>query len=438
MFKLSPDGALGGRLRRLGGEGLLVLEGVTVIDGTGAPPREGATLVVRGDRIIAEVPRGGRVDLPSEPVALRLDLRGMFVTPGLIDAHVHLTGYQGRDPYRRHLERYPVINVLRAARDANRVLEAGFTTVRHLGHGDPRHTQGVKDAIANGLIAGPRMLTSGYAISQTGGHGNQPAFPYHLVEELRPRSAFADGPDACRKLVRQILGDGADLIKIYTTEGIISSPSRMLDIPNFTMEEIEAITDEAHRRGVRVAAHATGLEGARNAVQGGVDSLEHGPNELDEDLVRLMRANGTTFTPTLGVFEWAAAEGGKHGLEDWAVLRTARMIPGRRAFAHAAHAAGVPLALGSDSGGAPRGGRNAEEIGSFVRAGLSPVEAIRAATEGGARSLGILDEVGTIAAGKVADLLVLSKDPLADPAAFLDPLALRLVFQGRITLEPAA
>lgn len=438
MFRFGPAGALGGRLRRLGGDGLLVLEGVTVIDGTGAAPREGSTLIIRGDRIVAEVARGGRLDLPREPAPLRLDLRGMFVTPGLIDAHVHLTGYQGRDPYRRHLERYPVINVLRAARDANRVLEAGFTTVRHLGHGDPRHTQGVKDAIKDGLVAGPRMLTSGFAISQTGGHGNVPAFPYHLVEELRPRSAFADGPDACRKLVRRILGDGADLIKIYTTEGIISSPSKMLDIPNFTLEEIEAITDEAHRRGVRVAAHATGLEGARNAVRGGVDTLEHGPNDLDDDLIGLMRASGTTFTPTLGVFEWASVEGGKEGLAEWAVERAARMLPGRRAFARAAHAAGIPLALGSDSGGAPRGGRNAEEIGSFIRAGLSPVEAIRAATEGGARSLGIADHVGTIAAGKVADLLVLSRDPVADPAAFLDPAALRLVFQGQFSLESAS
>lgn len=435
MLRLSPTGRLADRLRRLDGDGLVLLEGATVIDGTGAAPRAGASLLIRGDRIAAELP-AGTADLPSAPV--RVDLRGMYVLPGLIDCHVHLTGYEGSDPFRRHIERYPVVRVLRAARDANRVLAAGFTTVRHLGHGDPRHTQGVKDAIRQGLVAGPRLLTSGPAMSQTGGHGNLPAWPYHLVEELRPRSAFVDGPDACRKFVRRTLGDGADCIKLYATEGVISTPDRQSDIPNFTLEEIEAITDEAHRRGARVAAHATGLQGSKDAVRGGVDTLEHGPNAPDEELVRMLKANGTTLVPTLTVFEWASMEGAAHGLPAWAADRAGRMLPGRREMARAAHAAGVRLALGSDSGGAPRGGRNADEVAALVRAGIPPVEAIRAATSGGAWAIGIADQVGTIAPGQIADLLVLARDPSTDPAALTDPAAIRFIYQGRPALERAS
>ena len=294
--------ALGERLRRPRGDRPVVLEGVTLIDGTGAPSRR-ASLVLHGDRIDRVVDAGADLGLPAEPAPERIEAQGRFVTPGLIDCHVHLTGAEGRDPFRRNIEPYPSVRLVRATRDAHRVLAAGFTTVRHLGHGDADQTQALKEAIAKGVVAGPRMLTSGWAISQTGGHGNLRAWPYHLVEELRPRSAFCDGPDECRKFVRRLLGDGADCIKIYTTEGVIGSPDRQLDIPNFTLPEIEAMTDEAHRRGARVAAHATALVGARNAVIGGVDTLEHGPHAPDEELLRLMKANGTVFVPTLSVFE---------------------------------------------------------------------------------------------------------------------------------------
>jgi imidazolonepropionase-like amidohydrolase len=322
------------------------------------------------------------------------------------------------------------VQLIRASRDANLVLRSGFTTVRDLGHGDPEHALALKSAIAEGLVAGPRMLMSGWAISQTGGHGNIRAWPYDLVERLRPRSAFCDGPDECRAFVRRILGDGADCIKVYATEGVISSPDHQIDIPNFTLAELEAITDEAHRQGARVAAHATGLEGALQAVRAGVDTLEHGPHEPNEELARMMAEQGTVLVPTLSVFSWAAAEGMTDGIPDYAVQRAAGWLPGRRAMARMAADAGVILAVGSDSGGPPRGGRNAEEVVALVDAGLTPLEAISAATYGGAKALGWDGRIGAVSARQRADLVAWRTDPASDPSVMTNAANVAFVMQS--------
>lgn len=435
MYAYAPASL--GRLLRPKPDELLLLEGGTVVDGSGRAPRKESILIKNG-RIERLIPVGGPMELPAESRLQHMDVSGRFITPGLIDCHVHLTGAEGRDPFRRNIEPYPSVRIIRAARDAHRVLDAGFTTVRHLGHGDADQTEALKQAITRGLVAGPRMLTSGWAISQTGGHGNLRAWPYHLVEELRPRSAFCDGPDECRKFVRRLLGDGADCIKIYTTEGVIGSPDRQIDIPNFTLAEIEAMTDEAHRRGARVAAHATGLTGALNAVIGGVDTLEHGPHAPDEDLLKRMKSSGTVFVPTLSVFEWAAREGKEHGLPAWAAERAERWLPGRRAMVVAAAAEGVPIAVGTDAGGPPRGGRNAEEIVALAAAGLGAVGALRAATVDSARALGLDGEVGQIAAGEWADLGIWTRDPTADASVLLDAAALERVVQSSVLSARAA
>lgn len=353
----------------------------------------------------------------------------MFLTPGFVDCHVHLTGLEGRDAFRRNIDKYESIRLLRSTRDAVRILQSGFTTVRHLGHGDADQAQALKEAIHQELIAGPRMQTCGWAMSQTGGHGNLHDWPYQLVEDLRPRSGFADGPDECRKFVRRQLGDGAECIKVYTSEGLITSPDHLLDIPNYTMPELTAIVDEAHRRGARVAAHSTGLAGSLLAVRAGVDTLEHGPHVPDDELISLMVENGTVLVPTLDVFEYAAEKGESYGWPDWVCNRARGWLPGRRQMVADAAEAGVTIAVGSDSGQPPRGGKGAAEIGAMVRAGLSPLQALSAATKGGATALGI-EDIGVIAVGARADMVLWRVDPLQDPDSLIEDGAAEMVIQG--------
>jgi imidazolonepropionase-like amidohydrolase len=431
LFASAPNGPLRDRVRRLAPTDVIVLERLRLLDGSGADPRDVNSIVIRGGRIAEVIGAEDRVIPSGLERAERISVGGAYVMPGLIDCHVHPTGAERDDS----IEPYPWTRILRAARDAATLVSNGFTTVRHLGHGDPEHAYGVRDAIAQGLVAGPRMLVSGWAMSQTGGHGKWSPWPYDLVEYVRPRSAFCDGVDACRKFVRRAVGDGADCIKIYATEGVLTSPPRSSDIPNFSPAEIEAITDEAHRCGVRVAAHATGVEGARAAVLGGVDTVEHGPAVLDEDLLRLLVANGTSLVPTLSLFEWAASGG--NGLPDWAAERARRALDGRRAVAKAALEMGVNVATGSDSGGTPRLGKNAAELGALVRAGLSPLEALRAATSGAARALGLEHEVGLIRPRYRADLLILDREPTTDVSVLLDASTIRKVFYAGDTKEDA-
>lgn len=429
MFAYAPSGQLKDRAIRPAHDVTTVIGNVTVIDGLGNPPNTDTSVVLRGGRIDALLDgAAAHADLPAD--ARRIDGDGFFLTPGLIDCHVHLTGLRGRDSFHRNIEPYPSVQLIRAARDANVVLGAGFTTVRDLGHGRPEHALALREVIESGLIAGPRMLVSGWAISQTGGHGNIRAWPYDLVEELRPRSAFCDGPDECRAFVRRILGDGADCIKVYATEGVIASRDGQIDIPNFTLAELEAITDEAHRQGARVAAHATGLEGACQAVIAGVDTLEHGPHAPDDDLLQLMVERGTVLVPTLSVFEWAARDGLSDGLPAFSVERAAGWLPGRQAMVREAAAAGIPIALGSDSGGPPRGGSNAAEIVALANAGLSPLDAIKAATSGGACALGLDGEVGSVSVGARADFVLWRANPAEDPSVMTHGENIELVIQS--------
>ena len=432
MFTFAPDGLLKDHLLRPGAGQPLVIENVTIVDDSVGARSGPGHVVIRDGRIdqvaVGEVGTAG----PSDSDATVIDGEGGYLLPGFIDCHVHLTGLETRDPFRRNIQPYPSVRLIRAVRDAGRVLRAGFTTVRHLGHGDPDQTQAVKEAIASGLVAGPRMLTCGWAMSQTGGHGKLDPWPLDLVEHLLPRSAFVDGPDECRKFVRRQLGDGAEWIKIYATEGLVSAPEGKIDIPNYTLAEIEAITDEAHRRGARVAAHATGLTGAMNAVMGGADTLEHGPHAPDDELLRRMKESGTALVPTLSVFESAAASD-IEGIPQFAADRAAGWLPGRREMVLRAVDEGIPVAVGTDTGGPPHGGSNAREILALTRAGLAAERAIASATADGARAIGLESEIGRVAEGLWADLVLWKRDPVADPEVLMDQDAIRLIVQGSAT-----
>lgn len=421
-----------GLLRQASPGAVLVVNGTRIIDGTGSPPSEPSDVTIV-DGLIASIQLARETKYASGGAEV-IDAWGTFITPGLIDCHVHLTGTRGADVFRRYIEEQPSIRIIRAIRDANRILRRGFTSVRHLGHGDADQAQAVKQAIAMGLVAGPRMLTCGWAISQTGGHGVLAGWPLDLVEQLRPRGAFADGPDLCRKLVRRNLGDGADCIKISTTEGSPAFPDNRTDITNFTDAEIAAVTDEAHRRGATVAAHATALVGSIAAITNGADTLEHGPSKPDDELIAMMLRSGSVLTPTLSAFERGSRlDEERPAAPGWVPERARSWLEGRRDMVRAASEAGIPIATGTDSGGPPGGGENAEEMRALVRAGLSPLQAMRAGTLDSARGIGLADRIGSVEVGKLADLVLWKSDPTT-AALLADPEDIRMVIQSYVQI----
>ena len=392
-----------------------VVTGGRLIDGSGAAPIGPATIVVRGDRIEAVGP-AGCVAVPSGPSIRVLDVAGQTVLPGLIDAHVHLTGDTGRSAYEEYLPGNAAYKTLRAGREAMKALRSGFTTMRVLGHGPAERVYALRQAVAEGWLPGPRLLTSGWAISQSGGHGNVSFLPPDLVQRFRPRSAFADGPEECRRMVRLNFGEGADLIKIYTSE---HGPARGRNITNFTIDEIRAMADEAHARGAKVAAHATNPEGVRLAIEGGVDTIEHGGDLSGEvATLRMMADRGTFLIPTLYINHAVATEGAARA---WSsedrlpavVERARRLLDAQRSFLKRAFGMGVKIAVGTD-GGALGHGISARELELLVWCGLSPMEALTAGTETAAAALGLEDHVGTLAEGRLGELIVVNADPLAD------------------------
>lgn len=401
-----------------------VLRHVRLIDGTGAVPRNDVTIVIEGTRI-ASVSEGPAPS-PTGPIR-EYDGRGLTVIPGLIDLHVHYSGDFGVTRLERYTpDVWQSYRDIRAVWHATQTLEAGFTTVRVLGHGRPSVYVGLRRAVIEGLVPGPRLLTAGWAISQTGGHGDPHFFPHELTLQLRPRSAFADGPFECRRLVRQNFGEGADLIKIYTTEGGLLGPTRVTR--NFTLEEIYAMTDEAHARGARVAAHAMSVEGIRNAVIGGVDTIEHGCGEMwdSPELIELMIEKGTVFVPTLTVLELYC--GGAPGMNPENVRLTCDWLD--KAKKHLRHAVemGLKVGCGTDL---HQPGNNARELALLVECGLSSIEAISAATSTSAAALGLGEHLGTIEPGKVGELLALSVDPLANIDGLRDKGNIKWIFKSR-------
>jgi len=410
-----------------------VLRGVRLIDGTGAPPRQRVNIVIEGTRIARIDNEGAAV--PSSSAVRVIDGSGLTVIPGLIDLHIHFTG----DTALSAIERYSP-NVWEPHRgivsvwDAARALEAGFTTVRNLGHGTAEQSYALRRAVAEGLIPGPRILSAGWAISQTGGHGDPHFLPQELTLRYRPRSAFADGPVECRRMVRQNFGEGADLIKIYTTEGsLVGERDVNRTVTNFTLDEIKAITDEAHSRGARVAAHATAAAGVRNAVLGGVDTIEHGgPLGDTPDLIDLMIERGTFLVPTLKIYEVLATQGERLGVKPYGVAIARDLLTRVKGYLRDAKDRGLKIACGTDTALFDRGD-NGRELGLLVEAGFTPLEAITAATKVSAEAMGLDQHIGTLEPGKVGELVALSADPLADIDVLRrdDKQAIKWIFKSR-------
>ncbi|HEY7061993.1 MAG TPA: amidohydrolase family protein [Chloroflexota bacterium] len=410
-----------------------VLRGATLIDGTGAAPRQ-ATVVIDGAHIAA-VLDGAPVDLPTEvsgngqgeaPVVY--DAAGLTLLPGLIDAHDHLS-HVGLDVYRR-LATSPSLACFELANTLRITLEGGFTAIRDAS-GTPA---GAKQAVDRGLVPGPRLMVSVIMITPSAGHGDRThpcGLPGHFPVLPDVPHGLADGPDEIRKKVRELVRAGADWIKFCATGGISSAVGGPLG-RQFTREEIMALVHEAHELDRPVMVHAYGGQGMRDALDAGVDTVEHGAYLWqDEDALRQMADRGVYLVPTLVNSRKYVERSARNpdATPEYIRRKAPEVIEfGARTMQRALEL-GVPVAMGTDAGMFGHGD-NAAEIVTMVEAGMTPMQALVATTATAATCIGLGDQVGTIAPGKLADLILVQGDPLRDVSILRDRANLRLVMQG--------
>lgn len=407
----------------------LLLRNARLIDGSGGAPQVGVDVLIENGRIAAI----GKALPTPEPTA-RIDLGGRTLLPGLIDAHTHLLSELPASHAASIAEtvtRSDADLALRGVVHARATLLAGFTTVRDVG--GTLAIRSLRDAIATGQVAGPRILAANHAIGITGGHCDDTNGLHPDVFGGPPdfRTGIADGPDEARKAVRHQIKQGADVIKICATGGVLSSGDGA-DSPQLTADELAAVVDEAARAGRKVAAHAHGTEGIKAAVRAGVHSIEHG-SLLDADAIALMKKRGTFLVPTVYVGRVIEAAADQNKLAPDSAAKARFIAPRMRDSFSRALKAGVRVAFGTDAGVFPHGD-NAREFAVMVDLGMAPADAIVAATRNAAELLGLRD-LGLVRPGYVADLLVVDGDPLADIRALERPA---LVIQaGRVVRPPS-
>jgi imidazolonepropionase-like amidohydrolase len=359
------------------------------------------TIIVTGDRITGIAPTAST---PRQTGDTEIDLRSLTVMPGLIDVHTHLTMDTNFDPY-HELSTSVAKSALIGARNAKVTLEAGFTTVRNVGAAGYADVD-LRDAINEGLIEGPHMQVSGPALGITGGHcdDNLLPFEYHQTAD-----GVADGVEAVQHKVRETIKYGADLIKICATGGVLSKGDDP-QAAQYTLEEMKAIVADAHRLGRKVAAHAHGSQGILWATQAGVDSIEHGSYMNDEDIAA-MKEQHNYFVPTAYLVDWMQENG---HLPAFYAQKMKDVSVVEKANAKKAIAAGVKIALGTDAAVYPHG-LNAHELDVYVNQfGMSPLAALQAGTLNAADLMGWTDKTGSLEAGKWADIIAVSGDPLKD------------------------
>ena len=383
------------------------IQGGRLIVDAAKPALGPSTVIVENGRIV-RIEQGATAPVGATVV----DLKSSTILPGLIDAHVHLTGDPGT-PFWREAIDTPELATVTGVKNALLTVRAGFTTVRDLG-APGNSSFALRDAIRDGMVPGPRILASGGALSIVGGHGDVSGFRPEVNAVLDP-GGTCTGADQCSLRVREWAKRGSNVIKITSTGGVLSQQGRGLE-GHFDPAEIQAITSTAHRLGLKVAAHAHGARGIEDAAVGGVDSIDHG-TFADAASLKAMKSRGTWFVPTLlastglrdrvgkNVFTPVVEGKAKQAMAVWGVgLREA-------------HRAGVKIAFGTDAGVFEHG-RNAEEAELMVRlGGMSPREVLVSATTGAAELLDLSSEVGTVEAGKSADLIAVDGDPLTDPKA---------------------
>jgi imidazolonepropionase-like amidohydrolase len=392
----------------------IVLKAAHLFDSVSGTLTEHGVVVVSGSKIQAvgsdaAIPAGAEV----------IDLGDATLLPGFIDAHVHLSMQASTDWYRdffNGIMRFPAEQALYGAHNAKITLEAGVTTVRDVGSYD-YISLGLRNAINAGQIPGPRMLVSNYAIGATGGHADQDPVPPQRIAVAGPIQGVCNGPEECREAVRYQIKYGADVIKFMPSGGVLSL-SDPVDNPQLTQDEMNAIVSEAHNWGRKVAAHCHGDRAAKMAIAAGVDSIEHG-SFLKDDTLLEMKKKHVYLVATLFAGAWV----GEH-LDTFppaiAVKARAAAAQAQQMFQHAVKI-GVPLAMGTDAAVEPHG-LNAREFALMTRNGLTPAQALMSGTANGADLLGLADKIGTLAAGKSADIVAVAGNPLADIHATEHPV----------------
>jgi imidazolonepropionase-like amidohydrolase len=387
------------------------------------PAAYAGVVVVTADRMV-DVVAGRVVDHPQvtvtdgrisavgaqgDPVpdgARRVDLPGRTLLPGLIDMHVHLTGDPRYSGY-RGLEFTDGFWTVVGVANAKRTLEAGFTTVRNVGSADYADVA-IKQGIEQGLVPGPRIVPATYAIGATGGHCDATEFPPSVSV---PAPAVANGPDEIRATVRKLRKYGAEVIKFCGTGGVFSKTDTVGG-QQYSLAEMTALVDEAHMLGLRVAVHAHGAAGIKDAIRAGVDTVEHA-SLADEEAFRLAKQHGTYFSMDIYNDDYTLAEGARNGVFAESLEKERQIGRKQRETFRAATAAGVRMVFGTDGGVYPNGD-NAKQFATMVAWGMTPLQAIRAATLTAAEALGRAGDVGAIEVGRYGDLVAVSGDPLAD------------------------
>ena len=371
-----------------------VLAGKTIAD----------PVVIVTDGRITAVGRKGQVSIPDG--AERIDLAGKTILPGLIDMHVHLTSLADVGGYRTYEYTDSFWGAVGVA-NAKITLDAGFTTVRNVGAADFQDV-GLRQAIDGGYVPGPRIVTAGYAIGATGGHCDNGSLP-PSYDSKSP--GIVNGPEEARAKVRWLHKYGAEVIKICATGGVFSVGDSV-GAQQLSFEEMKAIADEAHMLGIKVAAHAHGNDGIRTAIKAGIDTIEH-CSLADDETIALAAKTGTWFDMDIYNDDYILATGTANGTPQESIDKEKLIGRLQRETFRKAVRAGVPMLFGTDAGVYPHGD-NGKQFAKMVEWGMTPMQAIQAATKSGAEALGWTKDVGAIAVGRFGDIIAVDGDPIAD------------------------
>lgn len=393
----------------------------TLIDGTGNGPVDGAAVLIKDDTIEYAGPEDS-LKLPDDKIR-KLNVEGGFLLPGFIDTHLHImaNGFIMEDTMYTPLSFY----FYNALDNMRRTVDAGVTTVRDCGMAD----FGVKMAVEQGLITGPRMQISVAPLSITGGH-----FDFYLKSGFDMKISYpgypgsvCDGVDGVRRKVREIMRAGAEVIKVMATGGVMSANDNP-EHPQFSLEEFKVIVEEAKTRGLKTMAHAHGAEGIKNAALAGIDSIEHG-TYLDEETTQMLLERDIYLVPTLLTQKYNKKEAESGSIPQYGVEDALRIVDIHRKNMKKAYKAGVTMTMGTDCGVIEHG-VNLQELGLLCEIGMNPMEAIMAGTKVAAECLGWQDKIGTLEAGKLADVVVSKTNPLKDVESLGNRNNIKTVIKG--------